>query len=64
VELEIPVQENTSQGTETSTSGIEQHHSIATNRPRCTIKPLIMYDFEDIVSYALVISSRDPTTFQ
>jgi hypothetical protein len=64
VELETPVQENTSQGTETSTSRIEQHHSIATDRPRRTIRPPIRYDFEDMVSYALVISSGDPTTFQ
>jgi hypothetical protein len=58
------VQENTSQGTETSTSRIEQHYSIATDRPRCTVRPPIRYDFEDMVSYAFVISSRDPTTFQ
>jgi hypothetical protein len=64
VELKIPVQENTSQGTETSTLGIEQHHSIATDRPRRTIRPPIRYSFEDMVSYALVISSGDPTTFQ
>jgi hypothetical protein len=64
VELETPVQENTSQGIETSTSRIEQHHSIATDRPRHTIRPLIRYGFEDMVSYALVISSGDPTTFQ
>ena len=64
VELETPVQENTSQGTETSTLGIEQHHSIATDKPRRTIKPSIRYSFEDMVSDALVISSGDPTTFQ
>jgi hypothetical protein len=64
VELETPVQENISQGTETSTSGVEQHHSIATDRPRCTIRPPIRYGFEDMVSYALVISNEDPTTFQ
>ena len=64
VELETPVQENTSQGAETSTSRVEQHHRIATDRPRRTIKPPIRYGFEDIVSYALVISSGDPTTFQ
>ena len=63
VELETPVQENTSQGTETSTSGVEQHHSIATDRPRRTIRPPTKYSFEDMVSYALVISSEDPTTF-
>ena len=64
VELETPVQENTSQGTETSTSGVEQRHSIATDRSRYTIRPPIKYSFEDMVSYALVISSGDPTTFQ
>jgi hypothetical protein len=64
VELETPVQDNTYQGTETSTSGIEQHHSIATDSPRHTIRPPIRYGFEDIVSYALIISSEDPTTFQ
>ena len=64
VELETPVQENTSQGTETSTSGIEQHHSIATNRPKHIIRPPTRYGFEDMVSYALVISSRDLTSFQ
>jgi hypothetical protein len=64
VELETPVQENTSQSIETSTSGIEQHHSIATDRPRRTIRPPTRYSFEDMVSYALVINSGDPTTFQ
>ena len=64
MELETPVQENTSQGTETSTLGIKQHYSIATDRPRRTIRPPTRYDFEDMVSYALVISSGDPTTFQ
>ena len=64
MELETPIQENTFQGIETSTSRIEQHHSIATDRPRRTIRPPIRYGFEDIVSYALVISSGDPTTFQ
>jgi hypothetical protein len=58
------MQENTSQGTETSTLGIEQHHSIATNRPRHTIMPPIRYSYEDTVSYAIVISSGDPITFQ
>jgi hypothetical protein len=64
VELETLVQENTSQGIETSTSGIEQHHSIAIDRHKCTIRPPIRYGFEDIVSYAIVISRGDPITFQ
>ena len=64
VELETSVQKNTFQGIETSTSGIEQHHNIATDRPGRTIKPPTRYGFEDMISYALGISSEDHTTFQ
>jgi hypothetical protein len=64
VELETSVQENTSLSTETSTLGIEQYHSIATDRLRRIIRPPTRYGFEDMVFYALVISSGDPTTFQ
>jgi hypothetical protein len=64
VELETSVQENTSQGTEPSISSPEEQHTIATNRPRSTIKPPVRYGFEDMASFALVISNRDPTTFQ
>jgi hypothetical protein len=64
VELKTPVEQNTSQGTDASTLGVKEHHIIATDRPRCTIRPPTMYDFEDIVSYTLVISGGDPTTFQ
>ncbi|WJZ97361.1 hypothetical protein VitviT2T_015970 [Vitis vinifera] len=34
------------------------------DRPRHTIKPPIRYGFKDLVSYALITSSGDPTTFQ
>ena len=34
------------------------------DRPRRTIKPPIRYGFEDLVSYALITSSGDSTTFQ
>ena len=47
-----------------SSSEDQQHHSITMDRPRRTIKPPIMYGFEDLVSYALITSSGDPTTFQ
>jgi hypothetical protein len=58
------MQKNTSQGIETFPSGVNEHHIIATDRLRRTIRPQTRYDFEDMVSYALVISSRDPITFQ
>ena len=64
VELETPVKENTSQDTEASTSGVKEHHTIATDMPRCTIRPPTRYSFEDMVSYVLVIKIGDPTTFQ
>ena len=47
-----------------SSSEDQQHHNIAMDRPRRTIKPLIRLCFEDLVSYALITSSRDPITFQ
>jgi hypothetical protein len=64
VELETLLQENTSQSTETSTLGVEEHRTIAIDRPRCTIKPPTRYSFEDMISYTLVISSGDHITFQ
>jgi hypothetical protein len=64
VELETQVQERTSQGVEASTSSADEQHTIATDRPRRTIKPPVRYGFEDMVSFALVISSGDPTYFQ
>ena len=47
-----------------SSSEDQQHHNIAMDRPRRTIKPPIRYSFEYLVSYALITSSGDPTTFQ
>ncbi|KAL6327919.1 hypothetical protein AAG906_027330 [Vitis piasezkii] len=47
-----------------SSSEDQQHHSIAIDRSRHTIKPPTRYGFEDLVSYALITSSGDPTTFQ
>jgi hypothetical protein len=61
---ETLVQENTSQGTGVSTSRVKEHHTIATNRPRRTIRPPTRHGFEDMISYTLVISNKDPTTFQ
>src|SRR4051812_6802321 len=37
---------------------------MASGRPRRTIKPPDRYGFEDLVSYALITSSGDPSTFQ
>jgi hypothetical protein len=64
VKLETLVQENISQGTETITSRVEEQHTIVIDRPRCIIRPPTRYSYEDMASYALVINSEDPTTFQ
>ena len=64
VELESHVDEDSVQETGSSSSGVHEHHSIASDRPRRTIKPPTRYGFEDLVSYALITSSGDPTTFQ
>ncbi|RVW71367.1 Retrovirus-related Pol polyprotein from transposon TNT 1-94 [Vitis vinifera] len=42
----------------------QQHHNIATDKHRCTVKPPTRYGFKDLVSYALITSSGDRTTFQ
>jgi hypothetical protein len=63
VELETSVQENTYWGTDPSTLSTKEKHTIATNRPRRTIRPPNRYGFEAMASYALVINSEDPTTF-
>ena len=41
----------------------QQPYYIAIGRDKQTIKPLTRYGFEDLVSYALITSSRDPTNF-
>ena len=46
-----------------SSSEDQQHYSIATGRHQSTIKPPTRYAFEDLVSYALITNSEDPTTF-
>ena len=49
---------------ERSSSDGEQHQSIATDRPRCMVKPLTRYGFKDLASFVLTVSYGDPITFQ
>ena len=42
----------------------QQPYSIATGRDKHTIKPPTRHGFEDLVSYALMTSSGDPTNFK
>ena len=64
VELKSHVDEDNVQETRSSSFGVHKYHSIVSDRPRCTIKPPTRYGFKDLVSYALITSSRDPTIFQ
>ena len=41
----------------------QQHYSIAISRHKHTIKPPTRFALEDLVSYALITNSEDPTTF-
>ena len=63
VELESHVDEDDVQKTRSSSFGVHEHHSIALDRPRRIIKSPTRYAFEDLVFYALITSSKDPTTF-
>lgn len=42
---------------------IQEHHIIAKDRSRRNTRPPVRYGFKDFVSYALVSSSKDPSTF-
>ena len=64
MELETHDIEDHAQNVRDSSSEDQQHHNIAIDKSKRTIKPPARYGFEDLVSYALITSSRDPTTFQ
>lgn len=64
VELETRDRDDNAQDLERSSSERQEHHTISTDRLRCTIKSRTRYGFEDLVSHALITSSLDPTTFQ
>ena len=64
VDLEEYDREKDTHHAESSNSDDQQYRSIATDRPRRNIRPPTKYGFEDLVSYALITSNGDPTTFQ
>ena len=41
----------------------QQPYSIAIGRDKCTINSPTGYGFEDLVSYALITNSENPTNF-
>ena len=64
VELETHNAKDDTQNAERANAKYQPPYSIATGRDKRPIKPHTRYGFEDLVSYALIISSVDPTNFQ
>lgn len=63
VKLEAQYKKDTTQKT-SNPSREDQHQSIASSKHKRTIKIPTHYGFEDLVYYAIITSSGDPTTFQ
>src|SRR4051812_10294751 len=64
VELEAQERDDTTHEVEGPNSERVEHRGIATDRPRRTIRPPDRYGFGELVSYALITSSGDPSSFQ
>ena len=64
VELETHNAKDGTHNVERASIKDQQPYSIATGRDKSTIKSPTWYGFEDLVSYALMTSSGDPTNFQ
>ena len=56
--------ESSSSKPSSSTSGKEQHYSLVRDREKRTIKPPSIFEYEDLASFALLISNGDPSNFQ
>ena len=64
VELETYNAKDDTQNAEKASTKYQQPYSIATCKDKHIIKSSTRYGFEDLVSYALITSSGDPTNFQ
>jgi hypothetical protein len=64
IEWDTHIKEETIKNSRSSSSEDQQHDNIALCRLKCTSRPPLRYNFEDLVSYALITYSRDRTTFQ
>ena len=56
--------ESSSSRPSSSTSSEEYHYSLVRDRERHIIKPPSRFRYEDLASFALLVSSGDPSTFQ
>ena len=64
VELETHNAKDVTHNVKRASTKDQQPYSIATSRDKSTIKSPTRYGFEDLVSYALMTSSGNPTNFQ
>jgi hypothetical protein len=62
--VQVELDELESQSDEKPHSNDQEQDSIRSDRPKRNKRPLVKYGFEDLVSFALLTSSDDPSTFQ
>jgi hypothetical protein len=60
----VELDELESQSNEEPHSNDQEQDSTRSDRPKRNKRPPVRYGFEDLVSYALLTSSEDPSTFQ
>lgn len=61
--VQVVLKENEIYSEKESSTSNQDHHIIAKDKPRRNTRPPVRYGFKDFVSYALVSSSKDPSTF-
>jgi hypothetical protein len=61
--VQVELDELESQLNEEPHSNDQEQDSTRSDRPKRNIRPPVRYGFEDVVSYALLTSSEDPSTF-
>uniref|UniRef100_A0A2N9HA88 CCHC-type domain-containing protein n=1 Tax=Fagus sylvatica TaxID=28930 RepID=A0A2N9HA88_FAGSY len=62
--VQVELDELESQSNEEPHSNDQEQDSTRSDRPKRNKRPSVRYGFEDLVSYALLTSSEDPSTFQ
>uniref|UniRef100_A0A2N9G8M7 CCHC-type domain-containing protein n=1 Tax=Fagus sylvatica TaxID=28930 RepID=A0A2N9G8M7_FAGSY len=62
--VQVELDELESQSNEEPHSNDQEQDSTISDRPKRNKRPSVRYGFEDLVSYALLTSSEDPSTFQ
>uniref|UniRef100_A0A2N9FA25 Integrase catalytic domain-containing protein n=1 Tax=Fagus sylvatica TaxID=28930 RepID=A0A2N9FA25_FAGSY len=62
--VQVELDELESQSDEEPHSNDQEQDSTRSDRPKRNKRPPVRYGFEDLISYALLTSSEDPSTFQ